>query len=70
VIENCVTDKQYLYHIGDLVIFSYKDMVERIGLVEFVDEDFYGDTIYSIIDSESGKTLFIRQTYIIGLAYR
>jgi len=68
-----VTDKQYLYHIGDLVIFTYQDMVERIGLVEFVDEDFYGDTgdtIYSIIDSESGKTLFIRHTYIIGLAYR
>jgi len=65
-----VTDKQYLYHIGDLVIFTYQDMVERIGLVEFVDEDFYGDTIYSIIDSESGKTLLIRHTYIIGLAYR
>lgn len=70
MIENSVTDKQYLYHIGDLVIFTYQDMVERIGLVEFVDEDFYGDTIYSIIDSESGKTLLIRHTYIIGLAYR
>lgn len=59
----------YLYHIGDLVVFNYKDMVEHIGLIEFVDEDFYGDTIYSVIDSETGKTLFLRHTYILRLAY-
>lgn len=59
----------YLYHIGDLVVFTYKDMVEHIGLIEFVDEDFYGDTIYSVIDSETGKTLFLRQPFILRLAY-
>jgi hypothetical protein len=56
-----------LYHIGDLVVFTYKDMVEQVGVIEFIDEDFYGDIIYSVICSD--KTLFLRQPYILRLAY-
>lgn len=55
------------YHVGDLVVFTYKDDVEQVGIIQFIDEDFYGDTIYSIIHSD--KTLFLRQPFIIRLAY-
>jgi hypothetical protein len=54
------------YNVGDLVVFKYGDE-EQIGLIEFIDEDFLGDTIYSIIHSD--KTLFLRQLFIIRLAY-
>jgi hypothetical protein len=58
-----------LYHIGDLVVFNYKDTVEHLGLIDSVVEDFYGDTIYSVVVSFAGESLYIRHTYILRLAY-
>jgi hypothetical protein len=62
-------NEQPLYHVGDLVVFTYPHLKieESVGLIEFVDQDFYNDTFYGVIDGEN--TYIIRQPFIVRLAY-